>query len=513
VANHLSVNKSNQIKDLRNQGLSQRQIADAVGVDRKTVRRHLPCEEPIGTKAPTGSDAAKDDSPNPVPAPVSQSAKTRTASQCEPFRQAIAELLKQGLHGQRIYQDLTAEHGFQGSYYSVRRFVKTLKSENPEAFRRIEVEPGFEVQVDFGTGAAIVNEQGKRRRTHVLRVVLSHSRKGYAEVVFRQTTDDFLRALENSFWAFGGVPKTVVIDNLKAAVKHPDWYDPELVPKLRAFEEHYGTTILPTKPYTPRHKGKVERGVDYVQENALRGKTFESLAEQNDHLEKWEATVADLRIHGTTKRQVGNHFQEEKPALMPLPLERFGNFSEARRKVCRDGHVTIEGAYYSAPPEYLGRTIWARWDGRTVRLLNDELKQIAFYAQSAKGKFNTKSEHISSKKINGVERGAAYLLRKTSLIGSFSQRWCVAMLSQRGIAGQRVLQGLLALSKKHSSDQIEQACDVAWRHGEFRLRTIRRLINRQTPVQKLMPFLEDHELIRPLSHYDDFVHECVQSNL
>jgi hypothetical protein len=146
-------------------------------------------------------------------------------------------------------------------------------------------------------------------------------------------------------------------------------------------------------------------------------------------------------------------------------------------------------------------------------LLNDDLKQIAFYPQSEKGKFNTKSEHISSKKINGVERGTAYLLRKTSLIGTFSQRWCQSMLSQRGVAGARVLQGLLALSKKHSSDQIEQACDVAWRHGEFRLRTIRRLIDHQAPVQKLMPFLEDHELIRPLSSYDDFVHECVQSNL
>lgn len=509
MANHLSMSKSNQIKDLHTQGLSQRQIADAVGVDRKTVRRHLPSEDSKGATAPNDSEAPKIE----LPAPARQPAKPLSASQCEPHRQAIVALLRQGLHAKRIYQDLTAEYGFDGSYYSVRRFVKTLKSDNPEAFRPIEVEPGFEAQVDFGTGAAIVGPDGKRRRTHVLRVVLSHSRKGYAEVVFRQTTDDFLQALENAFWAFGGVPKTVVIDNLKAAVKHPDWYDPELVPKLRAFETHYGTTILPTKPYTPRHKGKVERGVDYVQENALRGRTFQSLAEQNDHLAHWEATVADLRIHGTTKRQVGNHFKEEQPELTPLPLERFGNFREARRKVCRDGHVTIEGAYYSAPPEYLGRIIWARWDGRTVRLLDDELKQIAFYPQSEKGKFNTKNEHISSKKINGVERGTAYLLKKTSQIGTFTQRWCETMLSQRGIAGQRVLQGLLALSSKHSNDKIEQACDVAWRHGEFRLRTIRRLIDRQTPVQELMPFLEDHELIRPLSNYDDFVHECVQSNL
>lgn len=155
----------------------------------------------------------------------------------------------------------------------------------------------------------------------------------------------------------------------------------------------------------------------------------------------------------------------------------------------------------------------SRWDGRTVRLLNIDLEQIAFYVQSEKGKFNTKSEHIASEKINAVERGAAYLLRKTFILGVFTQRWCQAMLAERGIAGTRVLQGLLALSGKHRSDQIEQACDVALRHGEFRLRTIRRLIDRQVPVQQLMPFLEEHEMIRPLSDYDAFVHECVQGNL
>ena len=137
VANHFSVNKSNQIKDLRKQGLSQRKIAESIGVDRKTVARHLPCEKPKGAKAPTDSDVNQADLPEPASHP-----KPRSASQCEPFRQAITELLKQGLHAQRIHQDLTAEHGFDGSYYSVRRFVKTLKSESPEAFRRIEVEPG-----------------------------------------------------------------------------------------------------------------------------------------------------------------------------------------------------------------------------------------------------------------------------------------------------------------------------------------------------------------------------------
>ena len=97
----------------------------------------------------------------------------------------------------------------------------------------------------------------RRRKTHVFRIVLIHSRKAYSEVIYRQTTENFVRCLENAFWYFGGVPRTLVIDNLKAAVTKADWYDPDINWKVRSFCEHYGVAILPTKPGTPRHKGKV----------------------------------------------------------------------------------------------------------------------------------------------------------------------------------------------------------------------------------------------------------------
>src|SRR5205807_1644755 len=119
---------------------------------------------------------------------------------------------------------------------------------------------------------------------------------------------------------------------------------------------------MPTRPYTPRHKGKVERGVDYVQENALKGRRFTSLEEQNRFLREWEQTVADTRIHGTTRQQVGRLFREvERAALGRLPADRFPCFREGRRKVQRDGHVEVDKAYYSVPPEYLGRPVWVRW--------------------------------------------------------------------------------------------------------------------------------------------------------
>jgi len=429
-------------------------------------------------------------------------AKQGRLSKCGPYTEVIQAMLDLGLSAQRIYQDLVSDHGFVGSYDSVKRFVRKQGSHRPLPFRRMECGPGEEAQVDFGTGAPIIGPDGKRRTTYVFRFILSHSRKGYSEVRFRQTTEDFIACLENAFFYFGGLPQVVVIDNLRAAVKHPDWFDPELVPRLRSFCEHYKIVILPTKPYMPRHKGKVESGVKYVQNNALKAKKFSSLQQQNEYLAHWEATVADTRIHGTTRQHVGRVFREvERPALRPLPLERFPMFKEAPRKVNRDGHVEVARFYYSVPPEYLGCTVWARWDARLVRIFNHRFEQIAIHVRNEKSRYNTQAQHLDPRKISGIERGVNYLLEKIRRIGPHTHQWAEAMVAARGIEGTRVLQGMISLSRKHHSEEIEEACEKALAHGVFQLRPIRELIGRQSQRQIVMPFLEEHPIIRPMDDY------------
>jgi len=342
----------------------------------------------------------------------------------------------------------------------------------------------------------------RRRKTHVFRMVLSHSRKAYSEVVYRQTTEDFIRCLENAFWYFGGVPRTLVIDNLKAAVTKADWYDPDINWKIRSFCEHYGTAILPTKPRMPRHKGKVERIVGYVQDNALKGRTFASLAEQNRHLLNWEAQIADNRIHGTTQKQVRKCFEEvERSALLALPINRFPSFEEGKRRVNRDGHVEVAKAYYSVPPEYLGRDVWVRRESHVIRIFNQRFEQIAFHIPGVPGKFGTQDPHVDERKRSGIERGAAYNLNKASLIGPRTGQWAERMIQQRGIEGIRPLLGLLSLSKRHRADDIESACELALSHGAYRLRTIRKLLKRQGDRQERFEFMEEHPIIRSLSEY------------
>jgi hypothetical protein len=199
--------------------------------------------------------------------------------------------------------------------------------------------------------------------------------------------------------------------------------------------------------------------------------------------------------------------------LQPLPVERFPCFQEGRRIVHRDGHVEVDRAYYSVPPEYLGRTVWARWDGRVVRVFNDRLEQIALHVKRQPGRFSTQREHLADPKISGVERGAAWLLAKIRRLGTQSSRWAEAMLEARGIEGVRVLQGLLNLAHRYPGAAIEQACDTALSHGAYRLRTLRALLERQGPRQEQLPFVQEHPLIRDLSDYGQFVHDTFQKEV
>jgi transposase len=455
----------------------------------------------------TGSQEAGE-AKTPIPAEVLTGSPTAVPvdrrSKCEPYRQVIQQKLQLGLSAQRIFQDLCVEYRFEGAYDSVQRMVKRLVVAHPLPFRRIECEPGAEAQADFGKGAPIIGPDGKRRKSHVLRVSLSFSRKAYSEAFFRQDTESWLTGWENAFWSWGGAPKTLQIDNTRAAVKQADWYDPEIHPIIIAFCKHYGTVLLPIKARTPRHNGKVERNVGYVKDNGLKGRTFPTLAAENVHLEHWESHVADLRIHGTTKQQVRQRFEVEKAALLPLPNERFSFFREGKRTVHRDGHVEVAKAYYSVPPEYLGHTVWVRWDSHLVRILNAQFVEIRLHARQEPGGYRTADADISSKKIALVESGATALLRRVRLIGPQAARWAEAVLKDRNIAGVRVLVGLIALTRRHSAMAVEQACASACEHGAYYLRHVRALL-KESVEQGQFEFMVEHPIIRNLHDYGRLV--------
>jgi transposase len=524
--NQLKMSQQQSIITLWQHGWSFRRIARELQLRRETVSKYVrqhEAEVSKPAKVPAGSPEVAEPKPaisltgsEPVlevkPAiPLAGCLVAGRQSLCVPMAAVIESAVQAGLSAQRIYQDLVGGHQFAGSYYSVQRFVRQLRQTQTIPFVRMEVEPGAEAQVDFGLGAWVLVE-GKRKRPHLFRIVLSHSRKAYSEVVWRQTTENFIRCLENAFRYFGGVPKTLVIDNLRAAVTRTDWYDPELNAKVAEFCQHYGTAMLPTRPAMPRHKGKIEAGVKFAQNNALKGRSFPSLAEQNLFLAEWESGVADTRIHGTTRQQVGRLFNEvERPKLSPLPAGLFPVFEEAPRRVHQDGYIELQRAYYSVPPEYVGRQVWARWESRLVRVFNQRREVIAVHVLVEPGRFATDRNHLHSPYRRVVEHGQAYLLDRARLIGAHTGSWAEGMIQQRGPIGVRVLHGLLALAQKHPVKALESAAQKALHHGAWRLRDLRTLLEQAGPAPQL-DFLETHPLIRNLDAYRDHVPDCFAPN-
>lgn len=465
------------IVGLKAQGWSDRRIAKELGLNRRTVKRY-----------------------NDSKCAIAQTGKRGPISKCAVYKTEITQWYESGLSIERIHSDLVREHDFKGSYFSVYRFVQSLDISESKRVYRMECEPGQEAQIDYGTLYLRIGEDGRLKKIHLLLITLSHSRKSYVEAVLTQHSESFLRSLENAFRYFGGVPLQLCPDNLAAAVKKADWYEPEINPKLRSFSRHYGTLIMPARPYTPTDKGKVEAGVKYVKNNALKGKSFDSLAEVNAHLRWWSAHVADKRIHGTTKRQVGAHFlEDEKPALKPLPASLFPSFEEGRRSVHRDSYIEVKGSYYEVPAQYIGRRVWVRWDGAMVRVFDHKMKQIATHARLERGKFS----HVLG--VGGcrgsIEQSVGYYRKRVVGLGEYILHWADAMIAQDSDRALRRLQGLLSLKNKYSKKQMNQAARKASIHGQYTLKELRQwLISPHN--QEVFAFLEQHELIRDPQSYD-----------
>lgn len=547
MSNYLKVNLQTTVRSLYEQGWSCRRIARELGINRRTAQRYaiVPvgsggADEPkcnisiagsevvegsnctISTLGSEGAEEAKCAISIAGSAPVDEvrarvddgeaaaagesSLAVGRQSKCAGYEAAIATKLEAGLSAQRIYQDLVGAGGFAGSYQSVKRYVQKLKARAPRRVWRVESPPGEEMQVDFGVGAPLEIGEGKTRRSWVFRVVLSYSRKGYSEAVLRQDTETFLRCLENAVRGFGGTPLLVNLDNLKAAILQADWFDPEVNPKLAAFCRHYGMNVLPCRPYTPQHKGKIERGICYVRSNALKGRRFASLGAQNFFLAEWEKNVADTRIHGTTRQQIGACFEEERAHLQPLPSSLFPCYQEARRSVHRDSYVELGKAYYEAPPEYIGRAVWVRWDGRMVRILNERLEQIAIHPRLEPGQF---SRCLGTAGASGpVLKSCRYWIDRASLFGEACGNWSRQIFEQRGPQALRAIIALCGLSAKHHAGAIDRVCARACAEGLWRYKDLRRLLEHGAgAVQPPLPFAEEHPLIRDLQSYAQFMAE------
>jgi transposase len=530
VSNVLNEEKKKQVIALGQLGWSLRQIEKATGIRRETAAGYLRAAGIVlrppggwGKKAPpkpangvtTDSAAAKpanEVTADPPPAaglfPPSETSLATSpataASASEPYRELIENGLALGRNAMSIWQEMVDRHGFTGAYESVKRLVRKLRGpSSPEARAVITTAPGEEAQVDYGTGPTIRDPNtGKYRRSRLFVLTLGYSRKCVRLLTFQSSTRIWAELHERAFRKLGGAVKIVVPDNLGEGVLKPDIYDATLNPLYRDVLAHYGAVAVPCRVADPDRKGKVESGVGHAQKTPLKGQRFESMEEAQTYLDKWEEKWADTRIHGTTKRQVAAMFAEEKPALLPLPLEPFRYYQYGERTVHLDGCVEVEAAYYSAPPGWIGRQVQVQWDGKVVRLLDPRNGQLLReHLRGERGRHRIKEEDRPHRTPIGVVQ----LLARMATAGEHIGQLCKLMHAQQGELAVRRIQGILSFTKKYGIARVEDACGAALELEAIDYRFVRRYLARSS--QPPITLRQVDPLIRQLNLYRDLIEE------
>jgi hypothetical protein len=329
-------------------------------------------------------------------------------------------------------------------------------------------------------------ESGRVRRAWVFVMTLSCSRHQYAELVFDQTVETWLRLHRAAFEFFGGVPRRVVLDNLRAAIVHAALYDPEVQRSYRECAEHYGFLIAPCRPRTPEHKGKVEQGgVHYVKRNALAGRAFRDIHDANRHLLRWCLEVAGRRLHGTTKQiplEVFDRF--ERPALLPLPLTPWELAEWKQAKLHADCHVVFDGAYYSAPHRLLGERLWVRAAGSKVELFHD-YALVATHRRARPGQRRTLVAHLPPEKVHFLLQTPAWCRERAAAIGPACALFIETLLDDRPLDRLRSAQGVLRLADRYGAERVDAACTRAHAVGEHRYHTIKAILDHALDRQPL----------------------------
>jgi len=481
----LGVEMQTTIKTLFEKGYNKSQIAQMLNVDRKTVRKILKELDENGVVK-----------------------RKERASILDPFKEFIEIQVSKELSAKRIFQDISME-GFDGTYDTVKKYVSKIRKKPPIPYMVLSSLPGEEAQVDFGYIGTIKFPDGKRKKAWVFVMELSHSRYMYAQIVFDQTVMTFIECHKKAFRYFGGIPKNIKIDNLKAAVLEADFYEPVFQRTYASFANYYGFLAEPCRVYTPTDKGKVEANIKYIKNNCFKGREFEDIDQAREFLKNWLETVANVRIHGTTKNKPKEVFLSvEKEKLLPLPKEDYSITDLKEATVYPNCHIAYQNNYYSAPYEYIGETVRIVVQDNILKIYHKE-KEIALHPliKDAKGKYQTNNKHYPDKKTITTEEIKSRLKDEMSKIGKHALRFYeLFMESESRRYEYRSISGILSLRKHYDDKTIDNACHRAYTYGALKYKAVKNICEKGIeflPVDNNETYLNTNEtsLARPLSSY------------
>jgi len=287
----------------------------------------------------------------------SQRKSSPRASKLDPFKADIARMLEvYPLSATQILQRIR-EQGFTGGYSILKDYVGSIRPQRRPAYLTLAFAPGECAQVDWGSfGSVPVGNTSRRLSFFVM--VLCYSRMLYLEFTVSQSLEHFLACHQNAFHYLGCVPQRIMVDNLKSAVlRRIIGQAPVFNPKYLEFANHYGFTISACNVGKGNEKGRVENAVGYTKKNLLAGLAIPDFAAIGPAAKHWLETVANVRIHGETRKKPVELFEQERASLLRLPVNDFDIATVSQQRASSQFRITLDTNRYSVPAEYAGRAL------------------------------------------------------------------------------------------------------------------------------------------------------------
>jgi len=368
--------------------------------------------------------------------------------------------------------------------------------------------------IDFtGKKLHLVDEHtGEIKELEVFVSVLGSSQLTYAEACESQKKEDFIRCMENALWYYGGVPRALVTDNLKAAVTKSHRYEPVLNPTFEDFAAHYETTVLPCRAYKPRDKAIVENTVRIIYSRVfakIRNDTFHHLTDLNKTiLELLEAhNQMSFRGRGYSRRSL---FEEiEKPELHSLPIKRFELKQQANATVHKNSHIYLskDKHYYSVPYKYIGKKIRIIYSQTAVEIYQSG-KRIAIHPRNKKRYgYTTEKDHMPSYHCFVSDWSSEKFISWASYIGEDCKAYIIKILDKKQHPEQsyKSCAGILHLSKKVGNKRLNDACKRALGYGAYNFKIIERILEKGwdsiDDLQEELLDVPNHKNIRGKNYY------------
>lgn len=466
-------------------GRSQVEVAGALGVDRKTVRRYV--EPAIAAGFVPGGVAPMSEADwaplvrDWFPHLTDTRLRQITWPQFDKHRGYIVEMLRAGVSKTTTHQRLRDERGVAGSAASFKRYVAANLAEDAVRERvtvlRPDPEPGFEAQIDYGLlGSWTDPRTGRSQRVWAFVMVLSHSRHMFVRPVISMDQASWTASHVEAFAFFGGAPARLVPDNLKTGVDKPDLYDPKLNRAYAELAAHYGVLVDPARARKPKDKPRVERQMPYIRDSWWKGREFASLAEMQASALHWCRQIAGTRRHrgleGRTPAEVFD--QLEAGTLIPLPAAPFTLAEWPRTKVGADVHVKSGKALYSVPWRLIGQEVDIRATASMVQVFHKG-ELVKTHVRTEKGR-RTDAADYPPEKIAFSQRTPAWCRERAEQTGPATAAVIAELLDGAAVHRLRSAQAILRLADTYTDARLEAACRKADAAGDPSYRTIRNIL-------------------------------------